>query len=673
MKKKAQLDFYQALARNITPDAHRTQPQVWFQQVAILRKLDAGAEHEVRRISLQRGLNILWAPPENPAAEVKMYEDGLSGHASGKTLFCRLLRYLLGEGNYGDDAMVQAVGERFPELWVLGEVIVAGQLWLVARPMTENLHKFAAKGVTVDSYLRDKPARGNFDDFTTAVEEAACGQLSGREEANELFRWRYLLPWLARDQECRFASLTDWRSSLSGAERPQTSVGEQQLLVRAFLDVLKREEQLLKTKIESTEGQLDKDNQALPSSERQWQRDWNHWTGQLKRLNIDAQPPTDDEKLDALGERVTKFSEGVEEALRLANEDKELTNAQESWQSKRDERIRVEASVTLLTQDVEESKKRWQERASKREEMKQRGIKNPKRIEDGFCPHTLPEAITRGCVNPPPGAPLETNITLGEIQTESDALKAVYEEKRQALSRVQSSVERLEGDVSTAWTKYQGEQRRVQISTKDLRVKQKDADAAVERFEQVQESFLEVWDLKDCIKSNTALRDELKQRLDAHFKEHTPTEQFVSDLFADVVRAVMGSQVKASAQLSERGILLKAERNGDLHGAALETIKVLAFDIAAMASSIEGKGHHPRFLVHDGPREADMSRVIYERFFLYAKKLEESTGGKQSASFQYIITTTTPPPKEMQRGSAWLLDPVLDGAKKTGKLLKEDF
>jgi hypothetical protein len=131
--------------------------------------------------------------------------------------------------------------------------------------------------------------------------------------------------------------------------------------------------------------------------------------------------------------------------------------------------------------------------------------------------------------------------------------------------------------------------------------------------------------------------------------------------------------VMATARLLERGIDLKADRNGDLFGAALETIKVLSFDIASMAASIEGAGLHPRFLIHDGPREADMARVIYERFFLYARKLEEAFPDGTEPSFQYIITTTTPPPEDMQFGSKWLMDPVLNGSKSEGRFLKIDL
>ncbi len=47
---------------------------------------------------------------------------------------------------------------------------------------------------------------------------------------------------------------------------------------------------------------------------------------------------------------------------------------------------------------------------------------------------------------------------------------------------------------------------------------------------------------------------------------------------------------------------------GDLTSAAIETIKILTFDIAALIRSVEGRGFHPRFLVHDGPRECNARR-----------------------------------------------------------------
>jgi len=85
------------------------------------------------------------------------------------------------------------------------------------------------------------------------------------------------------------------------------------------------------------------------------------------------------------------------------------------------------------------------------------------------------------------------------------------------------------------------------------------------------------------------------------------------------------------------------EERGDRHSAAIATLKLLGFDLAAIVASIEGEGAFPRFLVHDGPREADMALDVYERLFLFTHELEKCFGEKEPG-FQYIIATTTTPP-----------------------------
>jgi hypothetical protein len=102
----------------------------------------------------------------------------------------------------------------------------------------------------------------------------------------------------------------------------------------------------------------------------------------------------------------------------------------------------------------------------------------------------------------------------------------------------------------------------------------------------------------------------------------------------------------------------------------MTTIKLLAFDLAALKLGLDGWGQFPGLLVHDGPREADMDGRIYERIFLYARLLEEKSEG--APAFQYVITTTAPPPAELQK-SPWLLDPLLDASKPEGRLLKMDL
>ena len=90
-------------------------------------------------------------------------------------------------------------------------------------------------------------------------------------------------------------------------------------------------------------------------------------------------------------------------------------------------------------------------------------------------------------------------------------------------------------------------------------------------------------------------------------------------------------------------------------------------DIAAMLCACQGIGHHPRFLLHDSPREADLDRHIYNRYLRAMWALTEESGGKDKAPFQYIVTTTEKPPDELQE-MPWCRC-HLDAANTEGRLL----
>jgi len=117
-----------------------------------------------------------------------------------------------------------------------------------------------------------------------------------------------------------------------------------------------------------------------------------------------------------------------------------------------------------------------------------------------------------------------------------------------------------------------------------------------------------------------------------------------SSTFDYVLRALLGDEIAGRVDTAGRSLTLAIEHRGERESAALSTVKLLAFDLAAMTDSVEGRGHFPCFLVHDGPREADMAADIYERLFLYARELEDCFTGEPG--FQYIVTTTTDPPSE---------------------------
>lgn len=103
-------------------------------------------------------------------------------------------------------------------------------------------------------------------------------------------------------------------------------------------------------------------------------------------------------------------------------------------------------------------------------------------------------------------------------------------------------------------------------------------------------------------------------------------------------------------------------------GTAMESLKAVAFDVAAMLMSIEGRTSLPSFLVHDSPREADLGLSHYHRLFPLMAKLE-ALG--EAAPFQYIVTTTTSPPDETIESEAVVLR--LQGLEPSERLLRKDL
>jgi hypothetical protein len=113
---------------------------------------------------------------------------------------------------------------------------------------------------------------------------------------------------------------------------------------------------------------------------------------------------------------------------------------------------------------------------------------------------------------------------------------------------------------------------------------------------------------------------------------------------------------------------LGVEFGGDRSTPAIDSVKILAFDLAAMCRAIEGKTHLPALLIHDSPREADLGLSIYHELFRLMIDLEKIGG---APLFQYLVTTTTRPPEELA-AFPWLRV-TLHGAPAKDRLLGRDL
>ena len=142
----------------------------------------------------------------------------------------------------------------------------------------------------------------------------------------------------------------------------------------------------------------------------------------------------------------------------------------------------------------------------------------------------------------------------------------------------------------------------------------------------------------------------------------------ISEKFDPIVRRLVGADAKGQVTLSGNGLEPNVNMGGDRTTAAIDSLKVLAFDLAVLCLSIEGATRVPAFLVHDSPREADLGLSIYHRLFRLVTEIEAFG---EMPQFQYIITTTTRPPEDLAV-EPWLRM-TLRGSPGTERLLRRNL
>jgi hypothetical protein len=142
----------------------------------------------------------------------------------------------------------------------------------------------------------------------------------------------------------------------------------------------------------------------------------------------------------------------------------------------------------------------------------------------------------------------------------------------------------------------------------------------------------------------------------------------LSEKFDPIVRRLVGPDATGRVTLSGNGLEPNVNMGGDRTTAAIDSLKVLAFDLAVLCLSIEGATRVPAFLMHDSPREADLGLSIYHRLFRLVTEIE---GSGDLPQFQYIVTTTTRPPEDLAV-KPWVRL-TLRGSPGTERLMRRDL
>lgn len=136
--------------------AIRALPRLWVERVWLLASREP--LEITRTVNLQPGVNIVWArEPDSDEG------SGLAsaGHGVGKTSFCLLLRYLLGDDATSITALREKAAANFPKGGVAAKVNIDGVAWLVYRPYGAYGHSFAKIGEQLAD-LFDARIEGDF-------------------------------------------------------------------------------------------------------------------------------------------------------------------------------------------------------------------------------------------------------------------------------------------------------------------------------------------------------------------------------------------------------------------------------------------------------------------------------------------------------------------------------
>ena len=651
----SQLELLAADDFRLKPEAGRVEPRLWVRKFVIWKN----RETVVREITLRPGLNIVWSP--DPADQKGKATTAL-GHGSGKTLFCRLLRYCLGEDRFASDILRHQIAYAFAEGWVGAEVVINGTPWAVLRPIGSGRKHYAVPNVGIAELIsEERPATG-IEPLNEAVETALL-----TTAVSDLIRtgtpstaWPLSLAWLTRDQECRFDHVLDWRSPTSESDSPARTLSRENLLaaLRVLIGAIDPAEYRVRDEID-----------VLDRQQKEQERELAHREWEAKRLRAKLIAETGVEASEVPGEALgaellrraaTKLL-GRASALPLMNENveieghrAELKAAQERSQSLGKALATVSARIPLLEAGIQ--RLRGELPGASAAAVSAANPLCP------VCEVPIDQVLADGC-----------NLSHDKRTL---AAKSRCERIRDDLARAEPALEAEKDDRAST-------EQQLDIVSREIELLSQFVDAADLAEEQRTDEWYRARRLVDDAKrladflvaDDADLRRSVikqievkREQLAAFRNKQAPVFHKVTTFFDAIIRRLI-PDAKGEVTLDGNGLHLHVHLGGDRSTAAIDSLKVVAFDLAVMCMSIEGVTPLPAFFLHDSPREADLGLSVYERLFDVVNSLEPVSG--TAPLFQYIVTTTTPPPRKFRKGP-WLAE-TLRGTPAEERLLKIDL
>lgn len=637
-----QREMFERSEFTIKPEPGRTGPKLWVRRLVIWRK----PNDIIRNVPLRPGLNVIWSPDSLEA-------NSPIGHGGGKTTFCRLLRFCLGEDAFAPLELRLRLHSVYPQGHVGAEIMLDGKLWIVVRSLGRKRDFVQEGGQFEDAFLDGSKPTG-IEPLIDALTESILGAAKDLMPASigPDGAWLALLAWMTRDQECRFGRALEWRSPDSDSHSPAVNRDDRLLIVRAAIGALSPGEVASLAEEEKQSKEVEK----LKSG--QFRLEW-----QIESARQTVSDSLSDAPMDIEIWR-TKAAEKLAAALNLPGRTRagDVQAMRRARDAAKDELDRLTGKDSDLESRIGTNQKLV---SVIRGELPE-AYAELNREGNSVCPVCkvlIDKAVAEGC-------------GISVVKCDVHALQEGIQRRRRTIDEAEREISAIRNERRDLQQPLASSKQMFADAQRDLEMVEHAYDSstdsirAAQRFQEQIESFDMLIGKRTSTQSQIQRAEtdleKIRQTLSAYRQASSKTILHLSGNFNMVLQELI-PDASGSIKLDTKGLHLEVELGGFRSTAALESLKVVGFDLAALIMSMEQALPLPGLLLHDSPREADLSAAVYSRLFALAARME---GGTEPC-FQYILTTTTSPPQAFQ--SPEFLRLSIKGAPAEERLLGVDL
>lgn len=602
-------------------EAGRAQPRVWVETLWLLESLESATP--LREITLQRGLNLILSEPM----------EGSPGHGVGKTACCQLLRFVLEDPQWAAgtplrDELCHAV----PNGAVAALVHVDGEAWTVLKPWQHQKRYRAARGATWQQ-LATNGVNNEHDAYVRALDEKLAHILPVRNlpGSNQAIQWQHLLAWCSRDQGSRYQSYYHWRIEGTGFSLPAQSPA---LLVKIVLGLLT--DASLHNELKSKETSLGQLRTKIASLERRPADLLAHVKHQLATvLGVEESSPFraaslfDETSLHGLAQqRIEQCTEELQqnrqrrdhleqERLAVLEQQAPLKLQQKALQNRI---AQLQAAINGNNTEVERLKK---EPEALQEKLLLLCVPGNRLMRDCDYVRERIDVVQLSSIRDT----RERQRKNEEYQSELRKQKQFLDELEQKLSPFDTRVVSL--------TRSLDENKNQEIAILGGKKNLETAIAEYDDYERIIAHPSDWQELAALKNDEVTLGNEIAQiTLAIHHQQsqYTERKQALRDAADSIARSIPGF-TWGNFDCDKTPPF----HMGPMHSTTYGVLETLAGDLVCLLDSSHSESSHPGFLLHDSPREAEMSEVLLWSLLKIAKD-------SASAACQYVVTTSTEVP-----------------------------